>query len=228
MIKRILMGVAAALAVSGLLAVWFFLPVEAWIDALQQWIDALGVWGFAVFGAVYALATILLAPGSALSIAAGLLFGFWGIPLVIIAATAGGCAAFLIGRYVVRQRVREAIERRPKFAAVDQAVKEEGWKVVALLRLSPAVPFNVQNYLFGITEIEFMPYALATFGGIIPGVVLYVYLGVLGREAGSDAGGGVLKWAFFGVGLLATVAVAVIITRRARQKLKEAGVGQAG
>jgi uncharacterized membrane protein YdjX (TVP38/TMEM64 family) len=224
--KRVWIWVTAALAISGVFAVWFFLPLKSWTDALQHWLEALGVWGFAAFGAVYALATILLAPASALSVAAGLFFGFWGIPLVVAAATIGACTAFLISRYVVRQKVREAIERRPKFAAIDQAVKEEGWKVVALLRLSPAVPFNIQNYLFGITEIEFLPYAIATFTGIIPGVVFYVYLGVLGKEASSGSGSGTLKWTFFGVGLVATLAVAVIITRRAKQKLKETGVSQ--
>jgi uncharacterized membrane protein YdjX (TVP38/TMEM64 family) len=106
-----------------------------------------------------------------------------------------------------------------KFAAVDNAVTEEGWKIVVLLRLSPLVPFNVQNYLFGITDIPFPHYFAATCVGIIPGTVLFVYLGALGNTSA-----GRLEWVFFGVGLLATVTVAVLVTRKAKERLAEAGV----
>jgi uncharacterized membrane protein YdjX (TVP38/TMEM64 family) len=117
------------------------------------------------------------------------------------------------------------IEQRPRFKAVDQAVTENGWKVVMLLRLSPVVPFNLQNYFFGVTDIKFWHYVAATFVGIMPGTALYVYLGAIGAAAGgAGSQGGAFKWTFFGVGLLATIVVTVLITRKAKARLDELGV----
>ncbi len=106
--------------------------------------------------------------------------------LVVVAATAGATLAFLIARHLVRQKVESLVEERPKFKAVDEAVSEDGWKIVGLLRLSPLVPFNLQNYFFGVTDVGLLPYVAATFFGIMPGTLLYVYLGTLGKAA--DAG----------------------------------------
>ena len=83
------------------------------------------------------------------------------------------------------------------------------------------MPFNLQNYAFGATGIPFMHFVAATFFGIIPGTALYIYLGVLGGAAGEA---GPLKWAFFALGLIATIAVTALIARKARQKLREAGL----
>lgn len=108
--------------------------------------------------------------------------------------------------------------------AIDRAVSQEGWKIVGLLRLTPLVPFNLQNYLFGITSIGLLPYAAATFLGIIPGTILYVYLGALGRAAASGNGANAIKWTFFGIGLIATMVAAYIIARRAKAQLERAGL----
>jgi len=113
---------------------------------------------------------------------------------------------------------------------VDAAVTEDGWKVVVLMRLSPLIPFNLQNYVFGITGIGFAPYVAATFVGIMPGTAFYLYLGVLGRavaDSSAAGGGGPLRWVFLGIGLAATAAVAFLITWKARAKLKDAGFGRA-
>jgi uncharacterized membrane protein YdjX (TVP38/TMEM64 family) len=114
--------------------------------------------------------------------------------------------------------------RRRNLAALDKAVAEDGWKIVGLLRLSPLVPFNLQNYLFGATGIPFLHFVAATFFGIIPGTALYTYFGVLGGAAGAA---GPVKWVFFAIGLAATIGVAVLIARKAKEKLREAGIGEA-
>src|SRR5437879_1739462 len=108
------------------------------------------------------------------------LFGAWGFPIVILAASIGAALAFLLSRHAVRARLRRLLEAKPSYAAIDRAVAEEGWKIVALLRLNPLVPFNLQNYFFGVTDIGFWPYAAATFFGIMPGAAFYVYLATLG------------------------------------------------
>jgi uncharacterized membrane protein YdjX (TVP38/TMEM64 family) len=206
------------------LVAWFFLPVSEWTQALERWFRDLGPVGIVAFGLAYVVGTVVLAPGSAMSILAGVVFGWWGIPIVLVSAWIGTCIAFLLARYLGRGAVARLLKTRPKLRAVDQAVDEEGWKVVALLRLSPAVPFGLQNYLFGITSVGFWPYAAATLGGIIPGTALYVSFGALGREAatGSSAGGAI-GWILLGLGVLATVAVTVLVGRRANATLRRHG-----
>jgi uncharacterized membrane protein YdjX (TVP38/TMEM64 family) len=221
--RRLLLwfGVGAALVAIALL--WSLLPVATWLEALRGWIVGLGFRGIAVFALIYILGAVVLAPEAVLTILAGFAFGFWGLPIVVVAATIGAAAAFLIARYLARDRVRAAIERRPNFAAIDKAVAEDGWKIVGLLRLSPLVPFNLQNYLFGATGVPFLHFVAATFFGIIPGTALYIYFGVLGSAAGKASS---VKWIFFAAGLVATVAVAVLIARKARQRLRETGLGE--
>jgi uncharacterized membrane protein YdjX (TVP38/TMEM64 family) len=203
---------------------WYVLPVKEWIAAFQEWIAGLGAWGVVAFAAAYIIAVVLLVPASALTVAAGLVFGVWGFPLVVAAATIGAGAAFLVARYLAKAKVKKFVEQRPKLKAVAQAVTEDGWKIVGLLRLSPLVPFNLQNYLFGVTEVGFYPYLAATFIGIMPGSLLYVFLGSLGHENGGK--GTAWKWSFFALGILATAITAVIITRKAKVKLASSGIGK--
>jgi uncharacterized membrane protein YdjX (TVP38/TMEM64 family) len=206
-------------------ASWLLLPLREWLGLFERWITGLGAWGVALFALIYILATISLAPEWPLTIAAGLLYGAWGFPITLVTATSAASLAFLIARHFGRDKVRSLLERRRIFSAIDDAVAEEGWKVVALLRLSPAVPFNLQNYLFGVTAVSFHHFVGATFAGIIPGTVLYVYLGILGRAAASGAAsGGPLKWLFFGIGLLATLVFVILVTRKALAKLKRIGI----
>ena len=100
--------------------------------------------------------------------------------------------------------------------------------IVALLRLSPAVPFGLQNYLYGLTGIGFGTYLLTSWIAMLPGTVMYAYLGYLGR-AGLDAAGAAgrprtpLEWALLAVGLAATVAVTLVVTGLARRALREPG-----
>ena len=181
-----------------------------------------------LFAAVYVVGTVLLVPGSVLTFAGGLAFGLGiGFPLVMVSATIGATRAFLVARYLVHNKVESLMQERPKFKAIQSAVGEGGWKVVALLRLSPVLPFNLTNYFYGITDLKLLEYVAATFVGIMPGTLLYVYLGAAGKAA---SGGGVstLEWGFFALGLVATVAVAVFVTKKAKAKLKEHGVGNKG
>lgn len=221
--------IGAGAVVLGLFAAWTFLPLSAWLESFTGWIEGLGLWGAALFAAVYAVATVLLVPGSVLTLGAGVTYGLWGFPVVAVGATVGAMLAFLVGRYAARRRVEARLANDRRFRAVDQAVEDEGWKIVALLRLSPLLPFNLQNYLYGITKVRFLPYSLATFFGILPGTLMYVYFGAAGRAAltgGEDSGDGTLTWIFFAVGLLATVAATVLVAKKAKAKLDDIGVAE--
>ena len=213
---KISLAIAVAVAIAVL---WFVLPVTEWIESLEKWIIDLGAVGVLAFVAIYVVATVVLVPASALTLLAGLAYGAWGFPLVIVSATLGACAAFLVGRHLARERVQKQIDGSDKFKAVNKAISSEGWKVVGLLRLSPVFPFGLQNYFFGVSSIGFLPYALATFVGIMPGTALYVYLGSIGKAAGG--GGGAAQWVLLGAGLVATAVVVWLVTRRAGQALEE-------
>jgi len=220
-------GIAIGAAVAAVFVLWFFLPLDEWMQALNEWIEGLGLLGYFVFGVIYIIATVILMPGSLLTLAAGLTFGLWAFPVVVIAATIGAAFAFLIGRYLARGAVEERFQNDPRFKAIDSAVSEEGWKIVGLLRLSPLVPFNLQNYLYGLTDIKLPHYVLATFFGIMPGSLLYVYFGAAGKAAldgGGEGGDPVLKWTLFAAGLIATLAVTVLVTKKAKAKLDQIGV----
>jgi uncharacterized membrane protein YdjX (TVP38/TMEM64 family) len=219
-------GVSVAIIVVSLVLVARQLPVAAAVGALEAWVDGLGAWGPVVFGAVYVVLVVLLVPASALTLAAGAIFGLTtGVVVVSLASNTGAALAFLIARYLARNRVAAYIRRHPRLAAVDRAVGEGGWKIVALLRLSPAVPFTLQNYLYGLTRIRFLTCVVTSWVTMLPGTFLYIYLGHLGRagvEATTGAAGrGPAEWALLAVGLLATVAVTVYVTRLARRALRQ-------
>jgi len=213
--------VVGALLLVAVTAIWFLLPVREWIEGFQGWITELGAVGIAVFVALYVGVTVVLGPAWALTLVAGLAYGLWGIPLVLVAATLAACIAFLIGRHLARDRVKKLVDDNGKLTALNRAVGKEGWKVVGLMRLSPVFPFGLQNYLFGVTEVGFVPYALATLVGILPGTALYVYIGSLGSAGGEDGGGGVLRWVLLGAGLIATFAVVWLVTKRAKAELAQ-------
>ena len=145
------------------------LPVDRLFAALQAWVGHLGFWGPAIFAAVYALAATLFLPASALTLIAGAVFGLGtGVAAAWLGAVLAVVFSFLIGRYFARARVERIAQDNPRFGAVDKALGEEGWKIVALLRLSPVFPFNVQNYLYGVSSIRFWPCVLASAVFMLP------------------------------------------------------------
>ena len=199
-------------------------PVDALMGVMQGWIHGLGFWAPLAFSVVYGLAATLFVPGSVLSLAAGVVFGVWqGTAVVWCGAVLAIVLSFLIARYGARRRVEALARRRPRFGAVDRALGEQGWKIVALMRLSPLFPFNVQNYLFGVTAIRFWPYCLASAIFIIPGTFLYVYLGYAGGETAMAVGGSdsvdALKLGLQLAGLVATLAVTVLVARVAAKAI---------
>lgn len=219
-------ALAAGLLVGGLLLGGRLLPVADWLKAFNTWVAGLGPWGFVVFVGAYVAATVFFLPGSILTLGAGFIFGvFKGTLAVSAGSTLGAAAAFLVSRYLARDAVGRKLAGSDKFQAVDRAIGRQGAKIVLLLRLSPVFPFNALNYLLGLTAVRFWAYAGASWLGMLPGTLLYVYLGYAGRAgleaaAGQNAGGGMWRLVYMAAGLLATLAVTVYVTRLARQALR--------
>jgi uncharacterized membrane protein YdjX (TVP38/TMEM64 family) len=191
----------------------------------------LGAWAPMAFVLIYILATLAFVPGSILTLASGALFGLWrGTALAFTAATAGAAAAFLVSRYLARDLVRRRLLGNPRAAAIDRAVGEHGRKIVLLLRLSPAFPFNLLNYALGVTGVRFTDYLIASLG-MLPGTVLYVYYGKVAGDVARLAGPNPVQdtpahYVLLGIGLAATIAVVTIVTRAARRTLQTLNLGQ--
>jgi uncharacterized membrane protein YdjX (TVP38/TMEM64 family) len=215
--KLVLWAVAGVVV----LAAVRYLDTRALLEGALDGIARLGPWGPVLFAVIYVAAAVLFLPGSVLTLGAGAVFGLLrGAIIVSISATLAATAAFLVGRYLARDWVARRIRGHPRFMAIDEAVAREGWKIVGLTRLSPVFPFNLLNYAFGLTRVSLRDYVVASWIGMMPGTVMYVYLGsVAGELAGARPGRTPAEWALYGVGLAATIAVTVYVTRLARRAL---------
>lgn len=218
--------IRALLVVAALATVLILFKPQQYLRPGLDWIAGLGPLAPVLFIALYIVACVLFLPGSVLTLGAGAVFGVVrGSIFVSIGATLGASVAFLIGRHFARDAIGRRVAANPTFAAIDEAVAREGWRMVLLTRLSPLFPFALLNYGFGITRVSFREYFLASWLGMLPGTVMYVYLGAVAGEL-ATAGAGrrqrtPAEWALLGVGLLATIVVTVVITRIARRALAQ-------
>jgi uncharacterized membrane protein YdjX (TVP38/TMEM64 family) len=224
--------IGLAIVIIALLITVRVLPVTDWLTRFNYWVAHLGVWGVLLFILVYIVATVLFFPASILTIGAGFIFGVpLGTVIVSIAATAGATLAFLIARYLARDQIEHKVADNPRFERIDRAIGERGAKLVFLLRLSPLVPFSFSNYFYGLTSVKLWPYVLASWIGMLPGTLLYVYLGAAGKAglsgaAGQISGRSTWGYALFGAGLIATVIVTIWVTRIARRELSKTEANQ--
>ncbi|WP_008307707.1 TVP38/TMEM64 family protein [Leptolyngbya sp. PCC 6406] len=195
------------------------------VDALA-WIDGLGAIAPIAFIALYIVITVAFLPASVVTLGAGVVFGVVkGSLLVFVGAMLGATAAFLVGRYLARDWVGKRIAGNAKFQAIDEAIGREGRKIIFLIRLSPAFPFNLLNYALGLSKVSLKDYIAGT-TGIIPGTIMYVYLGSLAGNlatlgAGEQPSNPTITWTIRIIAFLATVAVTVYVTRIARKALAE-------
>ncbi len=216
-------------AVVALLALGRLLPLAEWLADFGAWIAGLGGLGLVLYAAAHAGVTLLMLPAVLMTIGAGFLFGPYVGSLVALAgATVGATAAFLIARYVARDRVAASAARDPRFAALDRAIGEKGWRIVFLLRMSAVVPFVLSNYVYGLTAIRFGSYVLATALGMIPLTVLWVALGVAARRAGQSELAAETSplpdaWAIavLAAGILITAGVTVYVAKLTRGILRK-------
>ncbi len=199
-------------------------PAPAPQSGASRWIAErlarLGPWAPVLLIGLLILTCVLCVPGAFITLAGGTLFGFgWGLLYGWLGALLGALVAFLLSRHLLRDRVRRRLARYPKLAAIEDAVSEEGWKVVFLSRLAPGSPFFLLNYLFGLTRIGLWQFLAATAVGMLPGTSLLVYVGALGQQAMSGRDLTVLDWAFRAIGLGALVLLVALISRRAKRSL---------
>jgi uncharacterized membrane protein YdjX (TVP38/TMEM64 family) len=206
--------------------------VRSAVSNFLEWIETHAVAGIFLFIMVYFIATVFFIPGSLLTLGAGFVFASafglgpgvaLGTLVVFTGAASGALAAFLLGRYLLRDAVGRLSTKYAVFQALDQALIGNGLKIFILLRLSPIVPFAALNYVAGVTAVSLRDYAIALFA-ILPGTLLYVFLGASTGSLADNANGSsgqspTLTIVVIVVGVVLGVAAVYLTTRYARQEL---------
>jgi uncharacterized membrane protein YdjX (TVP38/TMEM64 family)/rhodanese-related sulfurtransferase len=213
---RVFLPRAALALLLALLAAW----AAAYRDqinlaTLDAWLGSLGVWAPIGYVVLYALATVAFAPGVVFALAGGALFGpLWGTLWNLTGATFGATLAFLVARYIAGDWV--ARKAGGLLKRVIDGVEAEGWRFVALVRLVPLFPFNLSNYVLGLSRIPLHHYVMATFVCMAPGAVAYTWLGHAGRGALSGHADAV-QYGLLALGLLTTIALLPRLIGRMRK-----------
>ncbi len=216
-LRLALVGIAVILCIAGAASGSSF---TSWLSDFSATLRGYGLSGVILFLGMYVTATMVFVPAWTFSLAAGLLYGVWGIPLSWAAMMAGACIAFPLARGVLAGPVQTAIRQRPRLALVADVIDQEGWRMVLLIRISGIVPFGLQNYVLGVTRIGFLPFLLASAIGVLPSILLYAGAGAFGQATFSDPGTDSLKMAVLALSALAAVALVLVTARRIRDKLK--------
>lgn len=213
-IKRILKLCITLLLMAALVAAFMYREHFS-AQALEAFIDKSGVWAPLVFILIYIVATVLFIPGAAITLLGGVLFGPWlGTLYNLMGATIGAAVAFLISRYLASDWVAAKAAGRAK--SLIDGVEQEGWRFIAFVRLVPLFPFNLLNYMLGLTRINFWLYLMASFVFMVPGGFAYTYLGYAGKEA-LTGGDDLIQKALLALGLLAAVSFLPGFVKRLRR-----------
>lgn len=146
-------------------------------EKLETVITMLGVWGPLAYILIYALITITMISVLPITIAGGIIFGpIMGVLYTAMGAGLGLSLAFLIARYIARGAIEKKFGNTSAFKKIDEGVKKDGWFILATTRLLPIFPFGIQNYVYGLTSIGFIQYALLSVIFILPGTSVFVML----------------------------------------------------
>jgi uncharacterized membrane protein YdjX (TVP38/TMEM64 family)/rhodanese-related sulfurtransferase len=212
--RKMLLRLTVLVALVAMIAVASLYRNQINSAALETWVKGAGPAGPLLYMVFYAVATVLFLPGSILTLAGGALFGpVLGTAYSLTGATAGATAAFLVARYLAS----DWVSRRASgwFKQVIDGVEQEGWRFVAFVRLIPLFPFNLLNYVLGLTRISLAQYVVASFVFMFPGALAYTYLGYAGREA-IAGGEGLIQKGLLALALLGIVAFLPPLVKRLR------------
>jgi len=208
-------------ALAAIVVLFRVLPVAQWLNAFRAWVSELGFAGYVLYALVYAACGGLFIPASILTLGAGATFGvIKGTIVVVIGATLGATLAFIVARTVARKRVEAMAAKDKRFRALDRAISSEGAKIVLLVRLAVVFPFTYSNYVFGLTGLRVLPYALATLVGIIPGSIAFVYIGA----AAAAATAGTVKIVVYVAGAVLALIASAFVARIAVKAIHRAGI----
>lgn len=200
-----------------MLAVGMIFDFLSW--CLNDW-DGLNSTSSVALALVFVCASFLLVPRTILLIGAGAAFGLNSLFIILPCTTLGSILSFLLARHFFRGWFQRFVERRSKLRAISRIVDAEDWRIVAIMRLGVSVPSALQNYMFGLTRVGVIPYALATFFFSIPQAALFVFLGLTGRQALARHEDSLLDQLPLALGVVSTLMLIFLIGRRAREEFR--------
>lgn len=204
--------------------------LEQAFSQTRTWFESLGWAGPVLFALIYGGLGALVAPTGLIAIIGGALFGLVvGCLAVLGGALLAANAGFICGRWLARDWITRRLNGNRKAQQIEAAVAQRGFWITVLIRLSPAVPFNLTSYVLGASQIRWLTFMLASVIGMLPIKLLLVWLGANGQEllsATNPGEWGAQEWGLYGGGSLVTVVVVAligwIITRALKQVLREA------
>jgi uncharacterized membrane protein YdjX (TVP38/TMEM64 family) len=224
--------IATAIFVVLAAAAAYFLPIVPLLGAVSQWVGNLGFLGILFMAVLMTVGSLCLLPASPFVVGSGVVFGFWGGCLsstigIVLGATTG----FFLSRWFLRQDIADRLRRNPTYRAIDLAIADEGWKIVALLRLSP-MPFGLANYFYGLTGVSFWPYLLTSILGSLPSTALFCYLGSAGKASLSEMANGRFghspgEYALLILGVSAVILTLTLLPRFTQRAIKKYGLDSA-
>ena len=201
------------------LGMWL-LPWADWVPLLRAWVDSHGALGALVYLLVYVVVVMLPLPAAAMSVVGGLAFGWWGYPLAMLGSVLGSIPPYLIGRHLLRGPLMRRFAG-PRMRAADRAIGRNALIFVALMRLTPILPFTAQNWLLGLTAVHPTPYLVATVAGLAPGTLAMVWIGEMGGLAALGAER--VRFWLAGFGLVAFGLLVIWLGRVATRELRREG-----
>ncbi len=170
---------AVILTAFGLTAWAFFRQFDRLsAENINLFIAGFGPWAPVVFVLLYTISSPIPFIATFMSAAAGLLFGVApGLLLSVFAATLSGVIPFYLARTLGRDWVEERIKNEQLQKAYEKSEGQGGFLFVLLMRLIPVLPWEVQNYVAGLTKVKIPEFLLGTVIGIIPGSFALNFLG---------------------------------------------------
>jgi len=232
-LKHLLAGIAV-LCVVGAVGGSLVADREEVMTLLREFVSvlpAMGPKGLGLFSALYFLLEMLSIPVLPLTISAGVMFGAPGGALICCtASTLAATLAFVIARYGAKQWVVDRMASHKQFVAIDRRIGQDSFRVVVMLRLAPILPLSLANYLYGVTSVQLVPYILATFLGLLPGVFMQCSAAVMGQQmlaSGSSSGPPLWQAALPAVLLFAAVSYIVKLAGDTLKELEEADAAAA-
>lgn len=223
--RRAVLAVLLVVAIG--VAVWWFARATGGLSLedlglLRERVRGFGPAAPLIFVVVASVAVALFVPGMFFMLFAGWAFGpLWGTVYAAVAATLGASASFLVARYLARGLVEERAKKGGWLGRFDATVRSHGWRAVVITRMVPVFPYNVQNYLYGLTSLRFGTYVGLSAACMTPIVAAYTLAGSLLATVGESPGRTLVYLGGAGVLIVALSFVPAVISRRRADRDKK-------